>query len=313
MPNFTFTRGAARVLCAWRGLACRRRRHPLPRFDQPPALPTRAGGDAGLGPEAARYTVMDELPFDFLRRRLSVGPLRRRGLRLAPAAVAAAGQLPIWPPRRLRLLQVVLQEDGGPPLLVCKGAVEETAAVCDTGGSPQCCALPPRLPSLPARAPGQASRTLSVQTGMVSALAEHLAEHIVLAHALCSRVQTQWVARMVPAGRHVPGLGASALSVPSLSPPSLPGAVEDGDDVLPLADAGRRALAAAAESLSGDGLRVLVRGAGGGRCTRPGLSGAAVLSGLQRRVFSQSIDHALLCTQPRNQERAASCKCCQLH
>ncbi|KAL4428800.1 hypothetical protein ABPG77_005238 [Micractinium sp. CCAP 211/92] len=55
-----------------------------------------SGKAAGLEGEAVHYERLDELPFDFVRRRLSV----------------------------------VLQGEGGPPLLVCKGAVEETLALC---------------------------------------------------------------------------------------------------------------------------------------------------------------------------------------
>ncbi|KAL4451583.1 hypothetical protein ABPG75_007245 [Micractinium tetrahymenae] len=55
-----------------------------------------SGKAAGLEGEAERFERLDELPFDFVRRRLSV----------------------------------VLQGEGGPPLLVCKGAVEETVGLC---------------------------------------------------------------------------------------------------------------------------------------------------------------------------------------
>eukprot|EP00887_Chlorella_sp_A99_P007863 scaffold20.g7863.t1 len=55
-------------------------------------------GEEGLGDDACHFDVLDEIPFDFVRRRVSV----------------------------------VLQGDGGPPLLLAKGAVEEMLGVCDS-------------------------------------------------------------------------------------------------------------------------------------------------------------------------------------
>lgn len=121
-----------------------------------------AGREAGLGGVAAAHAKLDELPFDFVRRRASVllqarSPAvrtRARGRQCARAASNTAGVLgcscrqpcrgpaarqsappaappclPARPPARTP--PAAHQEPGaGAPLLVCKGAVEEMAALC---------------------------------------------------------------------------------------------------------------------------------------------------------------------------------------
>ena len=77
-----------------------------------------------------RYSCVDEIPFDFARRRLSV----------ILAAENRGASVPVARPGFLQRIAARLERSREAHLLICKGAVEEivsTCAFCEIGGQPR--------------------------------------------------------------------------------------------------------------------------------------------------------------------------------